>query len=296
MTLRPWDGVLPSLGLLRSAAAWCPDCLEVWRTESEGVRLPLLWSLAAVTGCIQHRRPLVERCPQEDCRRLQPALPVHGPLGHCAHCGAWLGAATTGHDDRPLADDELAWQRWVTDELGRLLAVGPTWPAPPGRAVLAAALAEHIERLGGAAEFGRQLGVPIVTVTQWQHGKYTPQLPSLLRICHHLGVAPLTLLSQVPTAASPASRPTPPADAAPKSGQRRPFDAARVGQMLEEVLTSDEGSPPSLRQVRSAWGTAGRSSSRRSRNSSPRSRRGSWSTSGRKRCAAASIAGPRFAE
>lgn len=251
LTLRPWAAVLPKQGLLRKGAAWCPDCLEGWHDGDDGMCHALLWSFATVTICAQHRRHLAEQCPGSDCRRTQPPLPHRTPRGYCIHCGGWLGASASPPNVARVSPDkvEIAWQDWATTELGRLLAAAPTLSAPPTRAGLTATLAEHIARRGGAAAFGRQMEVACVTVTQWQHGKYIPELPLLLRVCHELGVAPLTMLAQVSVRATPMLWSAPPGRGAAKPGKRRTNDLERAGRMLEDVLAAGEDPPPSLCQV-----------------------------------------------
>ena len=54
LTMLSWAEVFPLFGLIRTDRAWCPCCLEEWRTSGRIIYEPLLWAVQAVKICVQH--------------------------------------------------------------------------------------------------------------------------------------------------------------------------------------------------------------------------------------------------
>lgn len=92
-----------------SAGQFCPRCLE------ESAYHRVAWIPVAVSACLQHRRLLLDRCP--DC--WQPVTIEDIAEGHCARCGADL---TEGHS-RSIEDD--TWGQFSQQVIQAWLGVAP---------------------------------------------------------------------------------------------------------------------------------------------------------------------------
>src|SRR5579871_1221798 len=230
LTLRPWAAALPTHGLLRRTRAWCAACYAQWRQRGAVLYEPLQWHLGAVTVCAQHRQVLTERCPQAGCRRPQPPLDSRAQAGHCAFCGAWLGASEP--PAAPTAAD-LDWAVWVAQAVGTLLTAGGAGAAPH-RTEVGRRLAARIDEQGGRTHCARVLGLSLSTICQWHQGTHLPQLGSLLRLCAALGTTHVQVLTGHDAAPAPYTG-VPPPHAEPA---RRPrpgaFPTAQIQQRLEE--------------------------------------------------------------
>lgn len=248
LTLRPWAAVLPSNKLLRRRPAWCPSCYDAWADAGQPIYQPLRWAIAAVTACPDHGRPLRDRCPWPDCRRHQPLVRSRSGAGSCHWCDRWLGAVAPPAPEEGAVDAAaLAWQGWVGDAVGALLAAGPALVTAPGAADLAAAIDACAKQVGGAGALGRQVGVRGARVTEWRAGRRTPCLPMLLHLCHRLGTTPLRLLTE-------GARPVPSAaDAPPQRIYRATravrFDVACGRELVRQTLREPPASPPAVRHL-----------------------------------------------
>jgi hypothetical protein len=102
-------------------AAWCPACFQAWRDYGISLYEPLLWKLQIATVCPIHRQRLVQICSK--CGTSATKLVPLRLVGYCDNCGAWLGASSDGEADdgldRPVRQ---RWDRYIADEVGRLLA------------------------------------------------------------------------------------------------------------------------------------------------------------------------------
>src|SRR5208282_1428631 len=54
LTLCSLQGIVSQPMVFRSLEAWCPACLEEWRTSGSPIYSPLLWALRLVTVCPVH--------------------------------------------------------------------------------------------------------------------------------------------------------------------------------------------------------------------------------------------------
>jgi len=89
LTLSALEGSVSKLDIFRTTEAWCPSCLEQWRTEGVSVYSPLLWAVRVVEVCPAHAFPLVNRCPH--CHSQFTPLRVGARPGYCSICSHWLG-------------------------------------------------------------------------------------------------------------------------------------------------------------------------------------------------------------
>src|SRR6185295_13941056 len=58
--------------ILRRTQAWCPECLNHWRQNSQPIYQPLIWLLSQLRACPVHGCSLQERCP--DCGKQHTPL------------------------------------------------------------------------------------------------------------------------------------------------------------------------------------------------------------------------------
>ncbi len=74
--------------LIREFRAWCPDCFQAWLVDEHPLYEPLFWSVAAVTICPFHYKPLQSRCPY--CDKIQRPFSARMYVARCSQCSAWL--------------------------------------------------------------------------------------------------------------------------------------------------------------------------------------------------------------
>jgi hypothetical protein len=115
-----WSEVLSPIRLFHDTPLWCPDCYNECRAAGNQVYEPLVWALRPVLGCIRHRRALVSRC--DHCSRTRRHSWTSVPLGHCSHCGRWLGDERERLRAKRAELYEKVSQDWILHNLGELLA------------------------------------------------------------------------------------------------------------------------------------------------------------------------------
>jgi hypothetical protein len=121
LTLSALQGSVSKLDIFRTTEAWCPGCLEQWRTEGVPIYSPLLWAVRLVAVCPAHAVPLVDRCPH--CHSQFTPLRAAARPGYCSICSLWLGTF-----DLPLPKDSLDEQPnhlWSSTAVGQVLAAMP---------------------------------------------------------------------------------------------------------------------------------------------------------------------------
>lgn len=255
LTLLTWAEVLSTQQLQRSIRAFCPACFEEWGRTGQTVYEPLLWTLAPITACPRHQQRLQLACPAPGCRYAAPWLGARSRPGYGAHCECWLGSApgTEARADDPLTEEELAIQTWIVHAVGEILAAAPGLPAPPYREQVVRTLSvwTRSRRMGSRRAWARAMGLPVTAISNWELGSAIPSLWLLLQVCRCLGTAPLSVLTGTVVDAPPAD----PALAMARPFPARPvrvraaFDHEAMRQALEDILTSGEEPPPSLREV-----------------------------------------------
>lgn len=255
LTLLPWAEVLSVQQLHRRTRAYCPACFEEWQQAGQVVYELLLWTLAPVIVCPRHRQRLRLTCPYPDCHSAAPWLSARSRPGYCARCERWQGSADgeEGSGGDALTTEEFTAHAWIVDALGELLAAAPSLPALPRREQLLRTLVSWMrsQRTGSRQAQARQLGVSDTAIRYWERGAAVPSLWLLLRVCYHLGTSPLRILTG-------AEADPPPADLQPPVARyfplrpvraRTAFDREALRQALEDILSSTEEPPPSLREV-----------------------------------------------
>jgi len=255
LTLLTWEAVLPARGLLRHHRIWCPVCYESWWQAGQVIYEPLLWSLKVVTVCPVHHCYLFSTCPYPDCQKIQPILGPHAQPGHCSHCKRWLGMS---FQDLPLVsrvvpEEECAWQIFVTQEVGVLLATAPTIPAEPTVQNVSSTVNRWVDLMTGgqAKTFARQLQISEASIGCWRSQKRRPLLGMLLRLCHLFGTSLQDVFIQGSNAVIEANfdKDRLPIQVDRPKRSRRTFDYEKVRMGLLEVLNNNIEPPLSMRQV-----------------------------------------------
>lgn len=185
MTTLAWIDVIPRKGGLRSNRAWCPACLEEAREAASPVYARLLWQFFEVTMCPEHEVRLSTECPH--CGRSSGLLTAWSRVGFCT-CGTWLGRRWV-HENELLEGDDLDWQRYVTKEVGALIAATPRLPEAPSGAHTVDAVRLCWDRTGlSLPRLSETLGMSLATLSLWKDGRRQPSLPGVLRLCRVAGV------------------------------------------------------------------------------------------------------------
>jgi len=245
LTTLAWADVLPSKRLLRAVRAWCPACLEIRRLRGLPAYEPLLWQFTEVTACVEHEVTLVTACPS--CGMEGGVLTAWARAGWC-RCGTWLGSLWF-HEDAIIDGEDLDWQRFVTAQVGAMIAATPNLPGPVSAARTADAVRLCWTRSGlSLTRLASEMGMAVSTISLWKDGRRQPSLPGALRLCRATDVSLVDFLlgNLEAIAAAPA------ADGdrryvRPSDERHTLHDWAIVRERLAAELVSDP--PPSLAAV-----------------------------------------------
>lgn len=85
----------------RNLRAWCPECFQDWVTNEPPIYEPLLWSIASVTVCPIHYKPLQSHCPH--CQKAQRPFTAKMHVARCSQCSGWLGICTEATSEMELS-------------------------------------------------------------------------------------------------------------------------------------------------------------------------------------------------
>lgn len=244
LTLLSWVDVLPRKGLLRAERAWCAACLELWRLRGQTVYAPLLWQMAPVTSCTEHDVRLATQCPA--CGETTGLLTAWTRVGYC-RCGEWLGGLWV-HEEEFVDGDELEWQRYVTAQVGALIAATPRLPEVPSGALTADAVRLCWERTGlSLTRLAKAIGMSLSTVSLWKDGRRQPWLPGALRLCRVAGVELVDFLRGDVEALLSAPAPAAVPYVHPSKETHRRIDWDIVGRELRAAV--EAATPVSLASV-----------------------------------------------
>ena len=197
-TLLPWRRFLVPGGnralYWRRPKRWCALCLAAWRSRREEPWEPLLWRLAPVRRCPEHRVRLSSLCSH--CHKPQGLVAEIVPFGYCRRCGQSLEA-----DDRVLGDpaaatlldDAARWEWWTSCAVGRMLASQCLVAREAASFAFPDFLRSHLRRSWGGRiqSLARYLGVSWNTIDDWVKDKRAPSLDYLLAVCMRMRADPL---------------------------------------------------------------------------------------------------------
>ena len=160
------------------------------------------------------------------------------------------------HAENGGDEAEMAWQRWVTEQLGNLFALAPTVIAPPPRTriheVLRRALQQRgPERPGCHQEFARSLGVIRATYSTWLSRQIIPPLETLLSICARWNITLYECLFEDVSALVLHAELGVSDERMDKHQQngKSSWGTLQIRETLEAILTNEEFPPPSLGAV-----------------------------------------------
>ncbi len=186
LTLIPWVEVLSKRCLLRHKRAWCPFCYQEWRDTSKIIYEPLIWCINVVEICPRHNHMFVSVCPH--CLAQQLVFSGDSQPGHCNKCGKWLGSYQykNGEVDKMNTRDEIAWQLYIANELGDLIAATPTIKSTLDSNRISNNITTFINQIfqSNQSALSRAIVVNEATIGLWRKGKVIPQLDKLLLLTH----------------------------------------------------------------------------------------------------------------
>lgn len=244
LTLSALQGAVSQPNIFRTTEAWCPGCLEEWRTIDVPLYSPLLWTIRAVTVCPVHTSPLLERCPH--CDSQFAALRVRARPGYCAICAQWLGSF-----DLPLSQGSVDGQQynlWASTSIGQLLAAMADLEPSELHGRLIANLERCLRQSEGATKQGLSTlaSAGPCAFGAWISGRIQPTLHHLCRLSYELKI-PLVLLFK----GVPAEWRGPEQLSQRFAPRKRRAQSAAGGPQVREILTIclTEDPPPSVAEV-----------------------------------------------
>jgi transcriptional regulator with XRE-family HTH domain len=195
LTLSALEGVISQPNTFRTPEAWCPGCLEQWRTAGVPVYSPLQWAVRIVTVCPVHSYPLVDRCPH--CHSRFARLKARAWLGHCSICAKWLGFGDL--PTRKITQDNEQYELWVATAVGQVLATMPDLQ----QVDLLAALRDNLQRClnqteGATKEYLATLaGAAPGAFSAWVSGRIKPTFDHLCHLSYQLKLPLIALFTGV---------------------------------------------------------------------------------------------------
>lgn len=155
LTIPRWVEQIPQvkrgIEIARDLRAWCPECFQQGRSTNNLIYEPLLWSIAAVTVCPAHHKPLQSRCPH--CQKAQRPITGRMQVARCSQCLNWLDVRT---DESLEAEhqikSDLEWHLWVTERVMEVLAVMPNTPTLSTREMISHVLCDTRKLSEAASE------------------------------------------------------------------------------------------------------------------------------------------------
>lgn len=190
LTLRRWRFILSPRGLVRVHKVWCPECYADQLKTRRVLYEPLLWSVAVVTVCPTHRRPLLSKCPR--CRQNLFHLSRRARPGHCYRCGRELSVRS------PVLLAAKDWELWIAEAIADLIADGrPDAKSVPTTQIVAQTLNVIVENMfeGNVAKFARTIGKQKNSVWGWFNGNSKILLKDLVNLCYCLQITLRDFLS-----------------------------------------------------------------------------------------------------
>ncbi|MEM6401101.1 MAG: TniQ family protein [Cyanobacteria bacterium P01_D01_bin.116] len=187
-----------SIGLMRPHSAWCPICFEDWKQNNQPIYEPLIWKLKVINVCPSHQTLLQTKC--QNCQKILPQLSSRSQPGYCSKCYQWLGIKKDDIHDiefKCMPSCELAWQAFVAENIGELLARTPTLLSIPSREDVSQNLKKCIDLStgGNRQAFAELICMTTSAVWGWYKGSSLPQILVLLRICYCLNISLIDFLN-----------------------------------------------------------------------------------------------------
>lgn len=166
------------IGLVDSRERVCLDCIRNDQAEGRRPYGRLLWRIAAVKCCPDHRSALVPtRCSRASGPRRGHATLRCRKAGECLQCGS-IGFECVQPSEEPISDADV----WRAQACRQLLACLPEIEkADP--LTMKDALIAHCHRLDGKSALARRVNATKSSISRWlNHRSARMSLPQLLDI------------------------------------------------------------------------------------------------------------------
>lgn len=237
LTLQSWRNICPNRNILRSAKAWCPNCLEDWKSKQFPIYEPLLWCFKDIRLCKTHNVLLITCCPS--CDSEIPLLNRMSRNGYCSHCNRWLGVADTPEMER----DYMPWDHFVISNIEDLLINQP-YPNITTSNVIGF-IDALIQQTGGIIGFSKYFDIAKSVVSEWHSGLHRPSFGMLLKVCYAVNANLLSALSKE----SSIDLNKPFFSSSKQKAIRRKIDWGKVEEILIGKLNDAESVSPSVKAI-----------------------------------------------
>lgn len=155
------------------------------------------------------------------------------------------------HDDTVDLSADAEWLLWVARVVGDILAAATPCRPWPERGRVARVLTHYVDAAGAGetAKLARRVGVTKQAIWTWKTSISVPQLGCLLRLCYHLDITPLAMVTGDNDAPSRPPVTPRPRHAAPLCVKRRKWrvlDGEDIKVRMQATVDANELPPPSL--------------------------------------------------
>lgn len=240
LTLQSWRNICPDRNILRLTKAWCPNCLEDWKSKRLPIYEPLVWCFKDVGLCKIHNALLLTRCPS--CDSEIPLLHRMSRNGYCSHCKRWLGCADT--PDIENESGHMSWNHFVISNIEDLLKNQPFSNITTNS--IKDFIDALIEQAGGIIRFSNYFCIAKSMVSEWHRGLHRPSFSMLLRVCYTVNINLLPALSNKQSVNFMNKQLF---SSSKKKAVRRKIDWGKVEEFLVDKINNAEFASPSVKAV-----------------------------------------------
>lgn len=171
--------------IFRNFRAWCPHCLEQWRSEGGIIYEPLIWNFSIVEFCKKHKYPLQTKCP--NCGQEMHLLTPTSIPGYCSRCRCWLG--NTNSYPKNLNIEKGRWQSWVYDNIAELISEFPRILQVNDENLIANNLKKIVNHYSGSLRrFAQVVDLQRSTLNKWVYHDVRPNFNLLLGLSYCVGL------------------------------------------------------------------------------------------------------------
>lgn len=196
LTMLTWRYLITDLALLRKTRAWCSMCYDEQLRSNSPVYDQLLWTLEEVKVCPRHLRGLGVRCPL--CNRESIPFTRKMRVGHCSHCGEWLGSVRgTVNTEEAETVTDLAERVETATMIGEMLANAPNLKNLYSKEHLSSSLNKYIRHFPPHCLniYANLIKVSPHVVSGLANGDNRIRLGVLIRICRAFKCSVLDFLN-----------------------------------------------------------------------------------------------------
>ena len=145
----------------------------------------------------------------------------------------------------------MRWQRWVSAEVGKLLAASHNLGVAPRRKYFSEAVELYLHEMaaGNVSAIARMFRVDRKTIRGWKKGIQIPQLASLLQFCYLCKLSPLSFFTDSIKISGTSEGAICPAVLLKNKKYYRSFDRDRVRRTLEAELVAGSYPPQPMSKI-----------------------------------------------